>query len=219
MKKVWLMLVLVILVGLFPTTTHAQGTAPKGLIPLWSVRLSSQQTIGSVWGQANSYEVTCKAEVLQYGGKTHRKVLFWPLFYGAQTMVSRDIECWSTQRDPGRTTKWLSAPHLFRQLASNQYEPHTDLIWATQVRSFSTKKGVVCKANTLAFHLFRWNWSTQTVDTIDIRVEKVIFSPGELFSPQEAAYFAWSSRDLTCTADRNLINSWLRNRWWTYHRG
>ena len=215
--SILVMLVLVILVGLFPT--KPVGAAPKGLIPLWSVRVNSQQTIGSVWaGQANSYEFTCKAEVLQFGQKTHRKVLFWPLFYGPETQVSRDIECWSTQRDPGRTTKWLSAPHLFRHLTSNQYEPHTDLIFASQVQSYS-KKGVVCKANTLAYWKFEWNWTTQSVDLIDTRVSKVIFSPEELFSPSEKMHFVWSSRDLTCSTDRNLINLWLRNRWWTYHRG
>ena len=206
----------VLMTALGPKMAEASG--PR-LVSLWTIKVSSKDTIGSLWSQMSSYHYTCRSDYYkESGGKLITKVVFWPNFMGPDTMVSTDTECVITNSVKGQALvqKWVSEPLLYRQLGSNFYEGHPDLIYAVQVRSFrQVDPKLVCKANTLGFYTTWWEQSNESVIEFKPRYEKAIFAPYQSVSgPWPHQIYA--SRDLVCTTNQVLINSWKRNRYWSW---
>jgi len=194
-----------------------KAEANKGLISLWEVKISQTQKIGSVWSGMPSYLYTCKTETIKFPGeKAINKVVFWPNFYWSDTLVSKDTQCVLTNSPIGRALiqKWTSEPLLYRPLSSNYYEGHLDLIGALQVRSFrQANPNLVCRANVLGFYDNSYDPVTDTVTEFKPRYQKALFAP---YSGDWSPYKVFASRDLICTTDVALINSWKRNPYWTW---
>lgn len=186
----------------------------KGMISLWSVKVNSTQTVGSLWHSMPSYLYVCRSEKTfnLKQGETLLKVIFWPNFYGPNTMVSKDTNCELSNSPKGEAmvAKYTKDPHLYRQVGSNFYEPFVDLIYAAQARSFNTTNPkLVCRANQVGIE--KWDSGEQ----FTVRFNKVIFSP--YISPNlEDGGWLYASRDLICTTDVVTINRWLRNPYWTF---
>jgi hypothetical protein len=182
-----------------------------GMVSLWSVKLSSDTTIGGVWDGMPSYQWVCKSQKVVFpNNETLYRILFYPNFYGPDTFVSKDIQCELTNTWKGSKffERWLQEPSLYREISSNQFEPHRDLIYADQVRSFDTSNpNLVCKAIGVGVD----SWETGR----SYRYHKVIFKP--FVSPNQwLGGFLYASRDLSCTTDVVQINKWKRNRYWTF---
>lgn len=186
----------------------------KGMITLWSVKVNSTQTIGMIWSTMDSYQYTCRSErVINLSGKgeTLMRVIYWPNFYNEKTLVSTDTVCSLTSKSWGWVDKYTQAPFLYRQIGSNFFEAYTDLIYASQVRSFSySNPGLVCKANSLGME--RWD---SDMNVIKQRYEKAIFKP-YIGNGGWVGGWLYASRDLTCTTDVVQINRWMRNPYWTF---
>lgn len=212
-KKVLNLLVLLLLVvALLKAGNVSAANSDKSLISLWDVKVSSTQTIGMI--SMYSYEYTCRSEkVVNLSGKgeTLLKVIYWPNFYDARTLVSKDTVCSLTRNSWGWVDKFTQAPFLYRQIGSNFFESYRDLIYATQVRSFSySNPALVCKANSVGVE--RWD---SDMNVIKQRFEKTIFKPF-IGKGGWAGGWLYASRDLTCTTDVVQINRWLRNPYWAF---
>lgn len=211
-----ILIVVVIFVSTLLGYNHADASSKNlNLISVWDVKLSQSQTIGSVWSGMSSYLYTCRSETIKFPGEPAiSKVVFWPNFYSSDTLVSKDTECVLTNTPVGRALiqKWTS--QLYRPLSSNYYEGHLDLIGALQVRSFrQANPNLVCRANVLGFYDNSYDPITDTVTEFKPRYQKALFSP---YSGDWSPYKVFASRDLICTTNVALINSWKRNPYWTW---
>ncbi len=211
------LLTVLLLVSLFFGYGKKADASSKNLISVWDVKLSQTQTIGSIWGGMPSYLYTCRSETIKFPGEPAiSKVVFWPNFYWSDTLVSKDTQCVLTNSPIGRALiqKWTSEPLLYRPLSSNYYEGHLDLIGALQVRSFrQANPNLVCRANVLGFYDNSYDPVTDTVTEFKPRYQKALFAP---YSGDWSPYKVFASRDLICTTDVALINSWKRNPYWTW---
>jgi len=206
-----------LLVVFFLVPTGITSASGKGLVSLWDIKVSSNQTIGNLWFSMPSYQYTCKSGTIKFpNGETYNKVVFWPNFYWLDTLVSKDTECVLTNTAKGRALvqKWTSEPLLYRHLSSNFYDGHLDLIEALQVRSFRIEASkLVCKANVLALYTNWYDQATDTVVEMKPRYQKALFAP---YTSSWSPHQFYASRDLTCTTDVVTINKWKRNPYWTW---
>lgn len=213
LKKAFNLLVLLAFVVAFLKASNVSAS-DKGMISLWQVKVSSTQTIGMLWPTMDSYEYTCRSEKvlnISGNGETLLKLIYWPNFYSEKTLVSKDTVCSLTRNSLGWVNKYTQAPFLYRQIGSNIYEAYIDLIYASQVRSFSySNPSLVCKAKSLGVE--RW---VSDMNVIKRRYEKVIFKP-YIGNPGWVGGWLYGSRDLTCTTDVVQINKWKRNPYWTF---
>jgi len=211
MKKnqiIWVILVSFV----FPSVALACGGGfttqpPKGLIPLMSLKINSNQTLGSTWYQETDLQkLVCKAEKLFDGSETLHKVVFYPYYFGFSSYVSKDVVCELTKssKGPGFIQKYTHEPFLYREIASNVYDEFLNLIFPTQVRSFSTSNpNLVCKTNKVGVVSYTNN-SNEVYN-------KVIFSP---FESRNLGRPYFTSRDLTCSTNPVVIGQWKRNPYW-----
>lgn len=187
--------------------TYPHESGIKGLIHVMEAKLDSKTRVKDIYRQIDSMgpiypnQIWCRADIMVMGSKVYRKV-FWSVWYRPEAFVSADVECVDTYIKVSAIPTWLNKQN--RQLTSNAFEAHTDLIYLyqkySQVGSYRW-----CRSNYFGFETYE---SGNYI--LSPRMEKVIFS-GRYAS---SLSFVYTSRDVICTNDISEYYKWKRNKFW-----
>ena len=202
MKNFFLILFAVVAFA-FPQKTQA---AFKPAISLMAVRVEGLgKTLQEVYptidpaGPIRTYSIYCVSEWMafeSYRGFVEYRRMFYPAyFYGIGTWVSPETRC--SLNVAGLRKQFVYGPKLYREIASGVPEFET-LIYADQVRGFSkTNPNLVCRAN--------------KVGVFGVGYSELVYTKG-IIRPY-GVYMVYTSRDLICTTNQKVVESWKRTGW------
>jgi hypothetical protein len=170
-------------------------------------------TIGDVYSKIGvekdsvfaPYEIICKAQKLYDGMNDTKTMVVWPVWHRPDAIVSSDAECTS---DPKIVNNWIFG-EKYREIGTSAFVPFPNLALLGQFQpehAYVFQNGGWCRAANVGFIADPYQ---------EIAFENAIFEVNEYIGdPLNSMYFVYVSRDLMCTSDKKIYESWESSNLW-----
>lgn len=170
-------------------------------------------TIGDVYAKIGiekdsvfaPYEINCKAHKLYDGPNDIKTMVVWPVWYRPDAYVSLDAECTS---DSKVLNNWIFE-EKFRDIGTSAFVPFPDLVMLGQFQSeyaYVFQKGGWCRAENVGFISDPYK---------EVVFENAIFAVNDYpADTSNSIHFVYVSRNLMCTADKKIYQSWRSSNLW-----